>query len=81
LIAKCVDGHKHGALPECPEMGCGGRLAADFGIGLVTCSGRFNEERGVYEKCFFKTQLGSITGRIPWRTSAPSAGNHTLINK
>lgn len=56
-------------------MGCGGRLTADYGIGLVTCNGRFNEERGVYMKCFFKAPLANITDRIPWRNTAPSAGN------
>lgn len=59
-------------------MGCGGRLTADFGIGLVTCAGRFNEERGVFVKCFFKAQLRDITGRTPWRTSPPTAGTYKI---
>ena len=73
LVARCVDGHHNGALPACPEVGCGGRLTPLFDLGTVVCGGKFNEERGMFQKCYFKANLKDIKNRLPWRSHKPSA--------
>merc|ERR1711871_1609480 len=69
LVARCVDGHKNGALPECPETDCGGKLKYSSDMKQVFCGGRFNEELAARVKCFFKIDSDKIS-RNPWRTRA-----------
>lgn len=44
----------------------------------MACGGRFNEERGIFVKCYFKAKLADISDRTPWRTSAPTAGRSDI---
>lgn len=52
-------------------MGCGGKLTADFDLGFVTCSGKFQEDVGQHVRCYFKAKLQDIH-RSPWLTAAPT---------
>ena len=54
LVARCVDGHKYGALPVCPEADCGGKLKYTVDMNTVFCGGRYNEELGSRVPCYYK---------------------------
>lgn len=64
LVARCVDGELHGALPHCPEQGCKGKLKLENN--KVVCGGAYNEDVGAFVRCFFKADPHQVK-RHPWR--------------
>jgi hypothetical protein len=71
LVARCVDGEVHGALPHCPEPGCKGRLRIEGS--QVHCGGAFDDEIGTFVRCYFKVAASAVT-REQWRTGPKSEG-------
>lgn len=67
LVERCVDGHNFGALPECPEADCGGKLKYTADMKTVFCGGRYNEELASRVPCYYRVATDKVTNRKPWR--------------
>ena len=61
-------------------MGCGGKLTADFDLGIVTCSGKFQEDVGQHVRCYFKAKITDIH-RTKWLTAAPTEAEKAAIRE
>lgn len=68
LIMRCVDGETNGALPGCPEADCKGKLRLDDG--MVSCAGAYNDELGMFIRCYYNAKASSVK-RVAWRETRP----------
>eukprot|EP00307_Rebecca_sp_RCC1486_P006877 CAMPEP_0119418514 /NCGR_PEP_ID=MMETSP1335-20130426/18418_1 /TAXON_ID=259385 /ORGANISM="Chrysoculter rhomboideus, Strain RCC1486" /LENGTH=409 /DNA_ID=CAMNT_0007443767 /DNA_START=78 /DNA_END=1307 /DNA_ORIENTATION=- len=71
LVAACVDGHLHGALPVCPMCEKGRLKRAEDDASSFGCKGYFDDTVKVWMQCGYKTTADLLQSqRHPWREPA-----------
>ncbi|CAK9092944.1 Poly [ADP-ribose] polymerase 1 (PARP-1) (NAD(+) ADP-ribosyltransferase 1) (ADPRT-1) (Poly[ADP-ribose] synthase 1) (Protein ADP-ribosyltransferase PARP1) [Durusdinium trenchii] len=79
LVARCVDGERHGQLPPCPQCGKG-MLALDAD-GQIACHGYFDESIGMRETCDFRAAPRDVKPRSKWLILGVDSKTHEQMEK